>query len=168
MSFVNNLIPLEAAYPLILWLGIIVAAQEFKTTPNEHAPAIAFGILPAIGFWAVYVVRQVVRTNEACSPDDVNIILTERLAEFKGLMTFSEGALFSAMFLTAVAVCLTERKFLEAYIWSLLLVMLAFIGLIHSPEFGIGKTGMIPVGYFLFGIVILLNFLYRRFHTGED
>ncbi len=168
MSFVSNLIPLEVGYPLLVWIGIIVTAQAFKTTPNEHAPAIAFGIMPALGAWMVYILRQVVRTNEACSTADVNIILVDKLAQFKGLITFSEGALFSAMFLTALAVCLTERKFLEAYVWTMFLVIFSFVGLIHSMEFGIGKTGMIPVGYFLFGIIIMLHFLYRRFFSGED
>lgn len=168
MGFVNSVIPIEVGYPLIVWIGIIVTAQAFKTTPNEHAPAIAFGIMPAIGAWIVFILRQVVRTNEACTPADVGIILADKLAQFKGLIIFSEGALFTAMFLTALAVCLTERKYLQAYVWSLLLVAFSFLGLIHSTEFGPGKTGMIPVGYFLMGLIILMNYLFWKLYGSSD
>lgn len=77
-------------------------------------------------------------------------------------IAFQEGALFTAVFLTAVAVYLIERDFLRAFTWSLPLVVCTHFGLIHSAELGVGMGGELSLGYALFGGTILFMHLNSR------
>ena len=46
------IIPLVAILPILLYIGLVIGAQAFQTTPSRHAPAIVLAILPNIAAWA--------------------------------------------------------------------------------------------------------------------
>lgn len=163
MSVIVSSIPLEAGYPILLWIGIIITAQAFQTTPKEHAPAVALGLMPAIASWGLNLLRQYINSKGAYTTDEMNGIIAQTIPHLKGILVFSEGALFSAMFLSAVAVYLIEKSFLKAFFWTMPLIVFSFFGFIHSHEIGIGVGWSMTIGYGLFGAVFLIIYLYNRF-----
>lgn len=162
MSVISALVPLEAGYPILLWVGIIITAQAFQTTPAKHAPAVALGLLPATASWGLSILRQYINTGGNYSIDQMNSMISVALPAMRGIIPFSEGSLLSAMFITAVGVYLIEKDFLRAFWWTLPAAVCSYFGFIHSSSIGINVTGMIPAGYLLFGAVILGVFLYNR------
>jgi adenine/guanine/hypoxanthine permease len=163
MSVIVSAIPLEAGYPILLWIGVIITSQAFQATPQEHAPAVALGLLPSISAWGLSILRQFANSEGKYTTAQVNEIIATTLPRFKGILTFSEGSLFSAMFLSAVAVYLIEKNFLRAFFWTLPLIVFSYFGFIHSNEIGIGMAGYIPLGYCLFGAILLFIYLYNAF-----
>ncbi len=163
MSVIEASIPLEAGYPILLWIGIIITAQAFQTTPREHAPAVALGLMPAISAWGLNLLRQSINSKGEYNTAQINEIISKTIPHLKGILVFSEGALFSAMFLSAVAVYLIQKEFLKAFYWTLPLIAFSYFGLIHSSEIGIGVAGYVPLGYALFGLTILSIHLYNTF-----
>ncbi len=163
MGVISNLIPLEAGYPILLWVGVIITAQAFQSTPREHAPAVALGLLPAISSWGLILLRQFINVKGEYDTAQLNGIIAGTLPHMKGIIAFSEGSLLSAMFLTAVGVYLIEKDFLRAFYWTLPLIVCSYFGFIHSSAVGLGVTDMIPLGYALFALVLFLVFLYHRF-----
>lgn len=161
MSVIVSSIPLEAGYPILLWIGIIITAQAFQTTPKEHAPAVALGLMPAIASWGLNLLRQFINSGGKYSTGEMNGIIAQTLPHLKGILVFSEGALFSAMFLSAVAVYLIEKNFLKAFLWTIPLVVFTFFGFIHSHEIGVGAGGYVTLGYGLFGAMLLTIYLYH-------
>jgi AGZA family xanthine/uracil permease-like MFS transporter len=156
MSVIAAAVPLEAGYPILLWIGLIITAQAFQTTPRKHAPAVALGLMPAIAAWGLGLLRQFINRDGGLGTGEVNAMISATLPHLKGILVFSEGPLFSAMFLTAVAVYLIEKNFLRAFYWTLPLAVFSFFGLIHDSQVGIIRSGMIPWGYLLFALVLLL------------
>lgn len=167
MSVISALVPLEAGYPILLWVGIIITAQAFQTTPAKHAPAIALGLLPATASWGLSILRQYINVDGKYSIEQMNTMISGALPAMKGIIPFSEGPLLSAMFLTAVGVYLIEKDFLRAFWWTLPLAVCSYFGFIHSASIGINAAGMIPAGYILFGMVILGVYFYNRY-KGSD
>ncbi len=55
LGVVAAVIPIEAGAAIVLWIGIIITAQAFRATPEEHAPAVAVGLFPAIAAWGATV-----------------------------------------------------------------------------------------------------------------
>lgn len=163
MSVIVSSIPLEAGYPILLWIGVIITAQAFQVTPKEHAPAVALGLLPSISAWGFNVLRQFINSDGKYGNAKINEIISNTLPHLKGILTFSEGSLFSAMFLSAVAVYLIEKDFLKAFYWTIPLIIFSYFGFIHSHEIGIGMAGSIPLGYVLFALILLLIFIYNKF-----
>ena len=163
MSIISCSIPIEAGYPILLWIGIVITAQAFQTTPKEHAPAVAIGLLPAISAWGLSLLKQYINHEGKYSTNDINSLISSILPHLKGIIMFSEGPLLSAMFITAVTVYLIEKEFLKSVYWTIPLVICSYFGFIHSTEIGMGMAGQIPLGYTLFALIIFLVYLYNRF-----
>jgi hypothetical protein len=47
-----NLVPVVAIAPILLYIGMLIGAQAFQTTPLTHAPAIVLGLVPHLAAWA--------------------------------------------------------------------------------------------------------------------
>jgi adenine/guanine/hypoxanthine permease len=167
MSVIVAGIPLESGYPILLWIGVVITAQAFQTTPREHAPAVALGLLPAIAAWGLSLLRRYASQTSPGSTTNIDTLIARTLPDVRGIITFSEGALFSSMFLTAVAVYLIEKDFLKAFYWTIPLIAFSFFGFIHSTRIGIGMTPSITFGYVLFSATLLVIFFYTKYYHPE-
>ena len=45
-------VPLVSILPILLYIGLVIGAQAFETTPARHAPAVILAMLPNIASWA--------------------------------------------------------------------------------------------------------------------
>src|SRR3954462_3866043 len=52
ISLMLAIIPVVAISPILLYIGMLMCAQAFETTPREHAPAIALALTPHLAAWA--------------------------------------------------------------------------------------------------------------------
>ena len=86
-------IPIEAGYPILLWIGIVITAQAFQATPKEHSPAVALGLMPAIAAWGVTLLRMFVNFEGKYTPSQTNKIIVNTfdkmrvIPEIKGIIT---------------------------------------------------------------------------------
>ena len=46
------LVPVVAISPILLYIGMLIGAQAFQTTPIKHAPAIVLALTPHLAAWA--------------------------------------------------------------------------------------------------------------------
>ena len=150
-------IPKEAALPILLWVGLIIAAQAFQAFPRRYAPAIAAGFVPHVAAWGLTYVRGALQAA-GTTPDAVG---AEALAgagvEYQGLVTLAGGSLLSAMILTAIMCHLIDRRFRHAAVWAALAAACSLVGLIHSEVIAWGAAKYCAVGYLMmtafFGIM---------------
>ncbi len=169
MSVIVAFIPLEAGYPILLWIGIVITAQAFQATPSAHAPAVALGLLPAIASWGLSLLRQYANPAGQLSLEEVNALIAKTMPHMKGIVAFAEGPLLSAMFLTAVGVYLVEKDFLMAFFWAIPLSVCTFFGIIHAPAIGLNAAPGLALGYALFaGVLLLVHVYYRKGFRGAD
>ncbi len=135
---IGALIPIEAGAGILLWIGIIMAAQAYEATPVRHFPAVAIGFFPAIAAWVVIKLEifywltgsqvslaQIVRDN----PDSY---LTGTYA----LAGANSGFILTCVLLSAISAHLIDRRFRTAAAWSLLAASLTVIGLQHAFALG--------------------------------
>jgi adenine/guanine/hypoxanthine permease len=142
VALISSLIPIEAGMAIVLWIGIIITAQAFQTTPRQHAPAVAIGLFPAIAAWGLTVATGAFMVAGGGVPNAVTMqsALTNNshveLAGFllHGLLVLERGYIFTCMILAAIAAFLIDRKFYSAAIWSLLAAAFAALGLTHAYQ----------------------------------
>ena len=142
VDFISKLIPIEAGMAIVLWIGIIITAQAFQTTPTQHAPAVAVGLFPAIAAWGLTVAQGAFQTVARFTPDAATMqqVLTKEPAVqingflLHGLLVLERGYIFTCMFLAAIAAFLIDRKFYTAAIWSLIAATFAALGLTHAYQ----------------------------------
>ncbi len=56
VTLISKAVPLEAGIAIVLWIGVVITAQAFQTSPVRHAPAAAIGLFPAIAAWGAILV----------------------------------------------------------------------------------------------------------------
>src|SRR5579871_3303415 len=51
ISLLLAVIPVVAISPILLYIGMLIGAQAFQSTPKTHAPAIVLGLTPHLAAW---------------------------------------------------------------------------------------------------------------------
>src|ERR1700745_3522984 len=78
ISVLLALVPVVAILPILLYIGMLIGAQAFQTTPVKHAPAIVLALTPHLAAWAKLQIDTMLgstlaaaQTGGALAPDKV-------------------------------------------------------------------------------------------------
>ncbi len=139
VGLINSLIPIEAGMPIVLWIGIVITAQAFQTTPRSHAPAVAVGLFPAIAAWGLTIAQGAFLaagpraiTMQAALVANPGVDLSGFILH--GLLVLERGYIFTCMILAAISAFLIDRKFYTASAWSIIAAAFAGLGLTHAYQ----------------------------------
>ncbi len=183
MGILQAIIPIEAGMAIVLWIGIVIAAQAFQVTPKHHAPAVVVGLLPAFAGWAVLIFQSVffyldgklqgilkevgAKSTHHFSLSDISVHEPFLPYALGGVISLSQGFLLSSMVWAAIVVFLLEREFLKSAIWSAVGMILSFFGIIHSYKLAGNAilNEFSPLGHFEFPLAyLLLSLLFLLTH----
>lgn len=174
---IARVIPVEAGAAIVVWIAVIITAQAFAATPRKHAPAVAFGLFPALAAWGVLAITGAVR-SVGVMPDALAIATIERGTGMAvtGALHLWAGFLFTATLWAGIGVHLVERRFATAALWSCIAAGLSLFGVIHGYEvlasgpiekLGWGAAGFaIPTCYLALAGIFLVQ--HARGKAGDD
>jgi AGZA family xanthine/uracil permease-like MFS transporter len=145
LSWVAWVVPVDAGMAIILWIGIVITAQAFETTPRHHAPAVVMGLLPGVGAWGALMAKNGLRAAGMGTlerPFTPDLIASFKASDtwIHGAFALEQGFIFTAMVLASITVCLLERQFHRAAAWALLGAALSAVGLMHGYAWTPGDT----------------------------
>jgi AGZA family xanthine/uracil permease-like MFS transporter len=132
MAALTWLIPAEAGIAIILWIGIIIAAQAFEVTEKKYYPAVVVGLLPALAAWAMLIVKTSLGAGGAVLAAPLVASAHAAGAYIGGGFALEQGFLYSAMIWAAIVVCIVDRAWRRAAVWCAIGCVLALTGLMHS------------------------------------
>lgn len=135
LAFIAWAVPIEAGMAIVLWIGIIIAAQAFDATPRHHFPAVVIGLLPGLGAWGVLMAKDGLRAGGAVFSPELADKMAQAGNHIAGGFALEQGFIFTAMILSAATVHLIERRFVVAALWCLAAAVLSAVGLMHSYAF---------------------------------
>ncbi len=182
LASVSYLIPVEAGMAIILWIGIIIVAQAFQTTPRHHAPAVVVGMIPGLAAWGAMMAKGGMKAAGLGTPENGFVERADSLVEafaqggifLEGALTLERGFIFTSMILAAATVAIIERKFLVAATWCSLAALLSAVGLIHTYEWtesdSVMSLGPSPSFTLAYGLMAVLFLAARKLCSfdGED
>ncbi|MGD9762793.1 MAG: NCS2 family permease [Candidatus Binatia bacterium] len=181
---INAVVPMEAGMAIVLWIGIIITAQAFQTTPRAHAPAVAVGLFPAIAAWGLLVVSQTLGAAGAALGDRsvAARVLADPAAfarnglQLDGLIAISQGFMVTCMVWAAMSTHLIDREFRRAAMWAVIGAAAAFFGFVHAgsitPAGGLYEIGWATgwrwaIGYALCALFFLAVWRWTLVHAVE-
>ncbi len=139
-------VPIDAGMAIVLWIGIVIAAQAFQATPPRHAPAVVVGLLPSIAGWGAYMAKAGLHAAGVGEPNGPPFS-PQLLGVFErsdiwldGALRLEQGFILSSMLLAAATVAVIERRFVEAGAWCLGGAALSAVGLLHSYRWAPADT----------------------------
>ena len=168
LSYIVWAVPVDAGLAIVLWIGIVIAAQAFQATPKEHAPAVVIGLLPGIAAWGAFMTKNGLHAagmGDLDGPPFSTALLDEFAKAdvwMDGAFALEQGAIFTATLLAAATVAVIERRFVQASLWCWVAAILSALGLMHSYRFAASDTvlSLTPawpwvIGYACMGLVFL-------------
>ncbi|MGB0128261.1 MAG: hypothetical protein WBP72_11540 [Rhodocyclaceae bacterium] len=146
LGYIAWAVPVDAGLAIVLWIGIVIAAQAFQATPRHHAPAVVIGLLPGLAAWGVFMAKAGMRAA-GMGDADGPAFSADVLANFMqadlwmdGGFALEQGAIFTATLLAAATAAVIDRRFLQASLWCWVAAMLSAIGLMHSYRWEVGDA----------------------------
>ena len=152
ISVLLALVPVVAISPILLYIGMLIGAQAFQTTPVKHAPAIVLALTPHLAAWAKLQIdtmlgstlnaAQAVGGLAADKVGDVKAAAIAALPQqgvlYHGLEVMGGGSILAGLVLGAIGVFVIERDFAKASAFALAGAVLTYFGFMHGEAVGVG------------------------------
>jgi AGZA family xanthine/uracil permease-like MFS transporter len=180
ISVLLALVPVVAILPILLYIGMLIGAQAFQTTPVRHAPAIVLALTPHLAAWA----KLLIDTGMASMTNAMQAVgglSPEKLAEvkaaaisslpqqgviYRGLEVMGGGSILTGLILGAIGVFVIERDFAKASAFALAGAVLTYFGFMHGEAVGVGSgLGVTPAVALSYAVVAAGLFALGRLGT---
>jgi AGZA family xanthine/uracil permease-like MFS transporter len=161
-------IPLVGILPILLFIGLIISAQAFQTTPVAHAPAVVLAFIPNIAAWAQGQIDNALSVAGTSAAKVGVSALVGASVIYNGMATLGAGAVVVGLILGAILAFVIDRDFKKAALYAGFGAVLSFFGFIHSPALAIPGNWQVAVGYALMAGVFLLFAYVPVFQTVQE
>jgi AGZA family xanthine/uracil permease-like MFS transporter len=149
------LIPVVAILPILLYIGMLIGAQAFQTSPHSHAPAIVLALVPHIAAFSRTMIEGVLGAAGTTAAAVGFDKLAGQGVLYQGISVLGGGSILTGLVLGAIGIFTIERKFVEASAFALSGAVLTFFGFMHGEAIGLDVTPAVALGY-----VLVAAFLY--------
>jgi len=153
ISVLLALVPVVAISPILLYIGMLIGAQAFQTTPIKHAPAVVLALTPHLAAWAKLQIDTMLGSTLAAAQavgglaaDKVGAVKAAAVAAlpqqgvlYHGLDVMGGGSILGGLMLGAIGVFVIERDFMKASAFALISAVLTYFGFMHGEAVGIGS-----------------------------
>lgn len=133
-SLIAAAIPITAGAPIVLWIGIMITVQAFEAVPVRHFPAVAVGLIPAIGALAWMVMSSTL----SVAGTSFHAVPSQAWAAFAyahqgtGFISLERGFIVTSMLWATLTVLIIERRFIGAVVTCVVLAACSWVGIIHT------------------------------------
>src|SRR5438093_1414552 len=152
ISVLLALVPVVAISPILLYIGMLIGAQAFQTTPVKHAPAIVLALTPHLAAWAKLQIDTMLGSTIAAAQsvgglaaDKVDAVKSAAISAlpqqgvlYHGLEVMGGGSILAGLVLGAIGVFVIERDFLKASAFALAGAVMTYFGFMHGEAVGVG------------------------------
>ena len=164
MAFLNNLVPLAATAPILVYVAVIIISETARTCPRRHGMAIAIAMMPHIS--AFLVIKWGSMTNAlrdvgaqavpALTDPKMIAAMAQQGAHVVGHLALSQGAIITGLMWGAFLALLIDGKFKESGGFMLVGAAMTSLGIIHSAGLHWPQFNGIVGGYLFVGLGILI------------
>lgn len=173
---IAQLVPIEAGMAIVLYIGLVIAAQAFQATPIRQAPAVVLGLLPGLAAWGAGMLKAGLRAagaGSAAQPFGPWMLAPLQQADVwaAGAFALEQGVIITAMLLAAMLVYVIEFRLLAAAAIAATAAVLAWFGVLHGWQFspadtvlqlGWGAGRPWAQGYGVMALILLVSGLLER------
>jgi adenine/guanine/hypoxanthine permease len=160
ISLMLALVPLVAILPILLYIGMLIGAQAFQTSPKSYAPAIVLALTPHLAAWC----KTLMDGALSAAGTSASAIGFDKLANngvlYHGLEVLGGGAILTGLVLAATTIFVIERKFVQASAFAFAGAVLTFFGFMHGEQVGIAVTPSVAIAY---AVVAVFLFALSRY-----
>lgn len=154
ISVLLALVPVVAISPILLYIGMLIGAQAFQTTPTHHAPAIALALTPHLAAWAKTLIDGALGAAGTTAAAVGFDKMAMQGVVYHGLEVLGGGAILSGLILGAIGVFIVDREFVKASAFALAGAILTFFGFMHGEAVGFAVSPSVALAYGLVAVFL--------------
>jgi AGZA family xanthine/uracil permease-like MFS transporter len=160
------LVPVVAISSILLYIGMLIGAQAFQTTPQSHAPAVVLALTPHLAAWAKTLMDGALGAA-GTSAEAIGLVKLGAVGVlYQGLAVMGGGSILTGLILGAIGVFIIERKFVNAAGFAAAGAVLTYFGFMHGEAVGVGSgLGVSPAPALAYAMGA--GFLYLLSRTEE-
>ncbi len=117
-------LPRAAMFPILVFVGLEITAQSFKATPQQHYPALALAVLPALAYLVLIPLNLALGPNAPFEPA-IPVVQT--------LRCLANGFIITSLLWAAALASILDGRLLRAAAYLLVAAACTLVGVIHSP-----------------------------------
>src|SRR6266852_1446059 len=154
ISVLLALVPVVAISPILLYIGMLIGAQAFQTTPAKHAPAIVLALTPHLAAWCKTLMDGALGaagTSAAAVGFDK---LVGQGVLYQGLSVMGGGAILTGLVLAAIGAFIVDKKFAHAAAFAAAGAVLTFFGFMHGESVGLAVTPTVAIAYTIMAVCL--------------
>ncbi len=154
ISLLLAIVPVVAISPILLYIGMLIGAQAFQTTPTNHAPAIVLALTPHLAGWC----KTLMDGALGAAGTSAAAIGFDKLGAvgvlYQGLDVLGGGSILTGLVLGAIGAFVTDKKFVNAAAFAAAGAVLTFFGFMHGQSVGIAVTPTVAIAYAIVAVFL--------------
>lgn len=117
-------LPEAATFPILVFIGLEIASQSFRATPDRHYPAVVLACLPALAYLAVLPMDMALAGRPV--PDHAMVAV-------QALRCLASGFIVTSLLWASSLAEILDGKLVRSAVYLLIAAGCSLFGIIHSP-----------------------------------
>ncbi len=137
-SFLYVIIPKVTVYPILIFIGLEIAAQSFHATPVRHYPAVVFACVPALAQLAVILIGGVM-SDPVMFENGISLAALKNektVADITVVQMLAAGFIVTSLLWASILTAMIDRRLWRAAILLAIAAGMTLFGIMHSPHPG--------------------------------
>ncbi|MDY4787906.1 MAG: xanthine permease [Bacilli bacterium] len=155
ISLLLSIIPVEAIYPILVFIGISITSQAFSACDRKYASAVVVGMIPHLADWTINEVNIALTAAGSNFAEIGQEIMQAAGLNYLGASALGTGAIIIGIIFGAITVFIIDRKFTNAAIISFAGAILTFFGVIHYNQLSILPNPGMFIGYLAMTVILV-------------
>jgi AGZA family xanthine/uracil permease-like MFS transporter len=137
-AYLYVVIPKVTVYPILIFIGLEIAAQSFHATPVRHYPAVVLACVPALAQLALIFVDKVL-SDPAVAGQGITLSSFAESSlgdELATLRVLANGFIVTSLVWASALAAIIDRRLRRAAVLFGLAALATLVGVMHSPQPG--------------------------------
>ncbi len=132
-GYFYEFLPKAAVYPILVFVGLEIAAQSFLATPRRHYAAVALACVPALAVLLNIFAGEMQGSMAGAGVSPADAFSTELQSKLSTTMQLANGFILTAIFWAASMAMAIDRRLIAAGLFNFGAAACTLFGLMHSP-----------------------------------
>ena len=154
-GLLSTVLPLPAIVPILLYIGLLIGAQAFQSTPRLHAAAVVAAIIPNLAAWGAGLIDNALAAAGTTAAQVGDEALANAGLVYSGLHILGQGATLAGIVFGAIVTFILEKQLINAAIAAAVGAVLSWVGLLHADQVAWAAAPQVALGYALLAAVLV-------------
>ncbi|PRY22225.1 AGZA family xanthine/uracil permease-like MFS transporter [Aliiruegeria haliotis] len=173
LAFLNNLIPVAAAAPVLVFVALSLITNTAHSVKPEHMAAVSIAMMPHVSSFLITKWGSLMGALGAAGvaglpqlgDPDLTAALLQQGAHFEGHLALSQGAILTGLIWGAIVASVIDGNFRNAGGFALAAAAMSMVGVIHAGTLQMPVMSGVSAGYLISAAFL---FIYPIFHRDDE